>query len=141
MLSNKKVKKDNIEEEKKIAEKLNEAISKAEEEKADEDLADDELTPAEELSTDIAVRLADVTAQRFAEITGDANLCAIRQLVRRFETEGGRTVVSMLQAVFLSHGMKHAAEELDFGGDMKHVKESRSDEHACNDESCYLRKP
>ena len=35
----------------------------------------------------------------------------------------------------------HAAEELDFGGDMKHVKESRSDEHACNDESCYLRKP
>mgnify|MGYP007012537241 CR=1 FL=1 len=72
MLSNKKVKKDNIEEEKKIAEKLNEAISKAEEEKADEDLADDELTLAEELSTDIAVRLADVTAQRFAEITGDA---------------------------------------------------------------------
>lgn len=44
MLSNKKVKKDNTEEEKKIAEKLKEAISKAEEEKADEDLADDELT-------------------------------------------------------------------------------------------------
>jgi hypothetical protein len=44
MLSNKKVKKDNTEEEKMIAEKLNEAISKAEEEKADEDLADDELT-------------------------------------------------------------------------------------------------
>ena len=36
MLSNKKVKKDNTQEEKKSAEKLKEAISKAEEEKASE---------------------------------------------------------------------------------------------------------
>ena len=113
MLSNKKVKKDNTEEEKKIAEKLNEAISKAEEEKADEDLADDELTPAEELSTDIAVRLADVTAQRFAEITGDANLCAIQLQERRTarSAQAGARGLGKINKLFHMNERSHYDEQ------------------------------
>ena len=67
MLNKKKLKKDNTAEEKNIAEQLSEAITKAEEEKntADENLIKamtyNQLSPQEQLSTDIAVHLASST--------------------------------------------------------------------------------
>lgn len=36
-----------------------------------------------------------------------------KHLVIRFENSDSRTLVRMIQAVFLAHGMEHAAEELD----------------------------
>ena len=123
MLNNKKSKKGNTEDEKMIAEKLNEAINKAEEEKksTEEDffkeLENLQLTPQEQLSTNIALHLANVTAKRFMQIACETDFASVRQLVRRFETSDSRTVVDMLQAMFLSNGYMHAAEELDILGE------------------------
>ena len=123
MLSNKKVKKDNTEEEKKIAEKLKEAISQAEEtaialdEEAMKEMDYFQHSPEEQLSMDIASHIADNAARRVGEILGDVDYDIARQLVIRFDTSDSKTAVSMIQAVLLSHGMKHAAEELDILAD------------------------
>ena len=67
MLNNKKSKKGNAEDEKMIAEKLSEAINKTEEEKKSKEedffkeLENLQLTPQEQLSTNIALHLANVT--------------------------------------------------------------------------------
>ena len=126
MLNNKKSKKEKNEDEKTIAEKLNEAIRKTEEEKKakekpEEDIFKEldslQLTPQEQLSTNIAVHLADVTAKRFMQIACETDFASVMQLVRRFETSDSRTVIDMLQAMFLSNGYMHAAEELDILGE------------------------
>ena len=120
MLKNKNVKKDIAEDEKMIAEKLNEAISKAEEEKEEdkekenEDLfIFDELKPEEELSFGIAAHLSAMVAERFEPIAEAIGMEATKKLVVRIENTDPATAVNMLQAMFLSNGMVHAAEELD----------------------------
>ena len=105
MLSNKKVKKDNTEEEKKIAEKLKEAISQAEEtaialdEEAMKEMDYFQHSPEEQLSMDIASHIADNAARRVGEILGDVDYDIARQLVIRFDTSDSKTAVSMIQAV------------------------------------------
>ena len=112
MLNNKKAKKNRTEEEKKMARELNEAIAAAEKE-AEAESDYEQLSPAEQLSADIAAHLADNAAHRIGKILENTDYDAAKQLVIRFENSDSRTVVSMIRAILLSHGMKHAAEELD----------------------------
>ena len=70
-------------------------------------------SPVEQLSTDIAAHLADVTAKRLHGILNGIRFDASLQLVARLDNSDSKTAVNMIQAVFLTHGMKHAAEELD----------------------------
>ena len=115
MLSNKKVKKDNTEEEKKIAEKLKEAISQAEEtaialdEEAMKEMDYFQHSPEEQLSMDIASHIADNAARRVGEILGDVDYDIARQLVIRFDTSDSKTAVSMIQAVLVGACHAYAA--------------------------------
>ena len=50
------------------------------------------------------------------EVSSIANVTyndASLQFVARLDNSDSKTAVNMIQAVFLTHGMKHAAEELD----------------------------
>ena len=100
------------EEEKKIAAKLKELAAAADKE-AMEETDYEQMSPIEQLSADIAAHLANNAACRIAGIIEEANQGSAKQLVIRFENSDSRTLVRMIQAIFLSHGMKHAAEELD----------------------------
>lgn len=103
---------DTIEEEKKVAEKLKE-LSAAADGGVTEQPDYSMLSPVEQLSTDIAAHLANITAKRLYGIINDIRFDASLQFVARLDNSESRTAVSMIQAVFLTHGMKHAAEELD----------------------------
>ena len=100
------------EEEKKIAEKLKELATAADKEEMGE-TDYEQMSPVEQLSTDIAAHLADVTAKRLHGIINDIRFDASLQFVARLDNSDSKTAVNMIQAVFLTHGMKHAAEELD----------------------------
>ena len=108
-----------IDEEREIAKKLHEAVRKKEQEDAEkisweeQAMKEDELTPVEEFSTTMACYLANITARRFQKITKDCDSPALRQLIIRIEHSDSKTAVSMIQAIFLSTGQKHAAEDLD----------------------------
>lgn len=100
------------EEEKKIAAKLKEFAEAADKEEMGQ--PDYELmSPVEQLSTDVAACLANNAACRMAEIIEDMDPESARQLVARFENSDSRILISMIQGIFLSHGMTHAAEDLD----------------------------
>ena len=103
---------DIIEEEKKVAEKLKE-LSAAADESEMEQPEHSQYSPVEQLSTDIAAHLANVTARRLYGIINDIPFDDSLQFVARLDNSDSKTAVNMIQAVFLSHGMKHAAEELD----------------------------
>ena len=100
------------EEEKKIAEKLKELATAADKEEMGE-TDYEQMSPVEQLSTDIAAHLADVTAKRLHGIINGTSCESSLQFVARLDNSDSKTAVSMIQAVFLTHGMKHAAEELD----------------------------
>ena len=100
------------EEEKKIAEKLKELATAADKEEMGE-TDYEQMSPVEQLSTDIAAHLADVTAKRLHGIINGTSFESSLQFVARLDNSDSKTAVSMIQAVFLTHGMKHAAEELD----------------------------
>lgn len=103
---------DIIEEEKKIAEKLKE-LTAASDGAGIRQPEYSQLSPVEQLSTDIAAHLANVTAKRLYGIINDIRFDASLQFVARLDNSDSKTAVNMIQAVFLTHGMKHAAEELD----------------------------
>ena len=103
---------DIIEEEKKVAEKLKELAAAADKEELAE-TDHEQMSPVEQLSADIAAHLADNAARRMAGIIEEMDHKSVKQLVIRFENSDSRTLISMIQAIFLSHGMKNAAEELD----------------------------
>lgn len=113
MFNIKKGKEEDInEEEKKVAEKLKElreAADEPETEQPDYSM----YSPVEQLSTDIAAHLAGVTAKRLHGILNGIRFDASLQLVARLDNSDSKTAVNMIQAVFLAHGMEHAAEELD----------------------------
>ena len=112
MINSKKEKEIGLtEEEKKIAVKLKELSAADTEEVAETDY--EQMSPVEQLSTDVADRLASNTAYRMAEIIEEMDPESAQQLIIRFENSDSRTLMSMIQAIFLSHGMKHAAEDLD----------------------------
>ena len=106
------IEEDIIEEEKKVAEKLKE-LSEAAEGAYMEQPEYSHLSPIEQLSTDIAAHLANVTAKRLYGIINGTGFEASLQFVARLENSDSKTAVNMIQAVFLTHGKKHAAEELD----------------------------
>ena len=103
---------DIIEEEKKVAEKLKELAAAADKEELAE-TDHEQMSPVEQLSADIAAHLANNAACRMAGIIEEMDRKSVKQLVIRFENSDSRTLISMIQAIFLSHGMKNAAEELD----------------------------
>lgn len=103
---------DIIEEEKKVAEKLKE-LSEAADGAELEQPEYSHLSPVEQLSTDIAAHLANITAKRLYRIINSTSFEASLQFVVRLESSDSKTAVNMIQAVFLTHGKKHAAEELD----------------------------
>ena len=112
---NKKVETELMEDELVIEKALKEAIKNAEEENSEEAEKDREyrITPAEELTDSIADYLAHMTADRFGKVVRETGPAAVRQLILRIEHSESETVIKMLQAVFLSCGMTHAAEDLD----------------------------
>ena len=80
----------------------------------DEKLADyQQLSPVEQLSMDIAVHLAYVTAKRLGEIMDDVSYDAVGQLFIHMDNYESEIAVSMIQAFFLTYGLTHAAEDLD----------------------------
>ena len=108
-------------EEKKMADVLNEAIEKKQQEKADEDPDEfkdeisipDGLPPEGRLAYNIADHLAEVTAERFSDMIDGMDMDIVRQIIRRLQASDAEALVGMLQEMFLIKGMVHAAEELD----------------------------
>ena len=70
----------------------------------------------------VAQPLCIPTAQEVKQTEGTVDVSSIAnvtyndaslQFVARLDNSDSKTAVNMIQAVFLTHGMKHAAEELD----------------------------
>lgn len=104
-------------EEKKMAQELNAAIEKHQQDETDD--VDDEIITTHELSSagrlayNIADHLAEVTADRFSEMIDGMEMDIAKQIVRRLQVSDAEALVGMLQEMFLVKGMVHAAEELD----------------------------
>ena len=113
-------------EEKKIAEDLNEAISQGRNENDDagEDEEKSELSEAGRLAYNIADHLAEVTAERFSEMIDGLDMDIAKQIVRRLQASDADALVGMLQEMFLIKGMVHAAEELDLLKECEGYEES-----------------
>ena len=129
MFTFKKEKEDAMsEEEKKIAQELNEAIEKHQHEAADDcddvDVTSPELSPAGQLAYNIADHLAEVTAERFSEMIDGMDMDIAMQIVRRLQASDAESMVGMLQEMFLVKGMVHAAEELDLLRECEEYEES-----------------
>ena len=129
MFTFKKEKEDAIgEEEKKMAQELNEAIEKHQQEAADgcDDgiITSRELSPAGMLAYNIADHLAEVTAERFSEMIDGMDMDIAMQIVRRLQASDAESMVGMLQEMFLVKGMVHAAEELDLLRECEEYEES-----------------
>lgn len=129
MFTFKKEKEDAMsEEEKKMAQELNEAIEKHQHEVADDcddvNVTSPELSPAGQLAYNIADRLAEVTAERFSEMIDGMDMDIAMQIVRRLQASDAESMVGMLQEMFLVKGMVHAAEELDLLRECEEYEES-----------------
>ena len=119
-------------EEKKMADVLNEAIEKKQQEKADEDPDEfkdeisipDGLPPEGRLAYNIADHLAEVTAERFSDMIDGMEMDIAKQIVRRLQANDAEALVGMLQEMFLLKGMVHAAEDLDILRDCEAFEES-----------------
>ena len=110
------------EEEKKMAQELNEAIERDEKKGAAAAATDEypdceDITPEDELSSGIAVHLAALTAERIDDMMDGMDLSVAKQIIIRLEKSEPETMVSMIQAMFLAKGMEHAAEDLDILAD------------------------
>ena len=103
--------------EKEMIKELGEAIEKkmkeAECESEDEDECEDGITPAEELSINIAVDLAQMIAERLDEVLLETSPDIAEKLIRRLEHSQPETMVCMIQSMFLMNGMTFEAEALD----------------------------
>ena len=102
-----------------IAAELNEAIEKKRQEAVAALLTDDEdeeeysIRPEEQLACNIAIRLAEMTAERLDSVLLELNHELAKMLARRLALSEAETMVDMIQAVFLSNGLICAAEDLD----------------------------
>ena len=118
-------------EEKKMAQELNEAIEKHQQDEEDglfdefdEPEKKHELSPAGRLAYNIADHLAEVTAERFSEMIDGMEMDIAKQIVRRLQASDAEALVGMLQEMFLVKGMVHAAEDLDILSECEEYEES-----------------
>ena len=116
------------EEEKKMAQELNEVIEKRQQEEThdcdDGIVTSRELSPAGRLAYNIADHLAEVTAERFSDMIDGMDMEIAKQIVRRLQAADAEALVGMLQEMFLVKGMVHAAEELDLLSECEEYEES-----------------
>ncbi|MBR2539568.1 MAG: hypothetical protein IKE85_01880 [Mogibacterium sp.] len=78
-----------------------------------EAIYDPDIAPDEILASDVSNYLAIKAADSFTTAVDGLNMVSIKQLIRRIEKVDAEEAVKMLQAIFLSKGMRTDAEMLD----------------------------
>jgi len=74
---------------------------------------DCDMSPSEQLASEIIFRLAEKAADSFTNAVDGLNIISIKKLVDLLEDAEPEDAVCMLQAVFLSNGKRTDAEMLD----------------------------
>lgn len=74
---------------------------------------DSDIAPEEILASDVSSYLAVKAADSFTTAVDGLDMISIKQLIRRIEKADAEEAVKMLQAIFLSNGMRTDAEMLD----------------------------
>lgn len=104
-------------EEKRMAKELNAVLEKKSQEiiaaltsENEEELS---IRPEEQLACNIAMSLAEMTAERLDAVLLEMEPDLAKTVARRLERSEAETMVNMIQAIFLTNGLVCAAEDLD----------------------------
>ena len=93
-----------------------------------EAIYDPDIAPEEILASDVSNYLAIKAADSFTTAVDGLNMVSIKQLIRRIEKADAEEAIKMLQAIFLSNGMRTDAEMLDILMTCKPYYESAYDD-------------
>ncbi|MBP3897442.1 MAG: hypothetical protein J6D57_06390 [Mogibacterium sp.] len=89
---------------------------------------DCDMSPSEQLASEIVFRLAEKAAESFRNAMDGLNIISIKHLISMLEDAESEKAVSMLQAVFLSNEKRTDAEMLDLLGLCKNYYDGSFDD-------------